>query len=135
MMARVEKQENRCWNWQPGVTPAGYAVITMTDGDSVRHTTAHRYAYELWVGVIPDGHEIDHICFNRSCVNPDHLQPLTRRENIKRSQEAGRLVSGNSLKTHCAQGHAYDEGNTYRWVSPEGYTRRYCRKCQKARGH
>lgn len=81
---------------------------------------AHRVAYETWVGPIPDGLTIDHLCRNRLCIEPTHLEPVTNRENIQRG--------GNSLKTHCPQGHPYDEVNT-----ASRNNRRYCRTCERVR--
>lgn len=84
---------------------------------------AHRWSYEYHVGPIPDGLHIDHLCRNRLCVNPKHLEPVTPLENLRRSE-------GNHKKTHCPAGHPYDEANTY--VSPRGT--RFCRACKGLNG-
>ena len=83
---------------------------------------AHRFAYELLVGPIPDDLELDHLCRNTCCVNPEHLEAVTHLENMRRRhlREA----------THCAQGHPYDEENTG-WR--DGGKHRYCKACNRAR--
>jgi acyl CoA:acetate/3-ketoacid CoA transferase len=86
---------------------------------------AHRVAYELEIGPIPAGMTIDHLCFNRACVNAEHLEAVTQRENTLRSPRT--LPSINAAKTHCPQGHAYDAANTYR-----GAKGRVCRACGRA---
>jgi hypothetical protein len=98
----------------------GYGAF-MVGGRNVR---VHRWAYETLVGPIPDGLVIDHLCRVRNCVNPDHLEPVTHRENIRRG-EAG---AWNRVKTHCPQGHEYTPENT-RYSG----TTRNCRECQRIR--
>ena len=73
-----------CWNWTAGTSAKGYGCFRLGGHDGKR-TSAHRVAYELLVGPIPDGLELDHLCRNRRCVNPDHLEPVTGDENKRRS--------------------------------------------------
>lgn len=116
--------EHECWVWEGATTQAGYGSFTVRPGKSAR---AHRFAYELQHGPIPIGLEIDHLCRNRGCVNPRHMEVVTRSENIRRSLPFNvTLGEHNAAKTHCPQGHPYSDENTYRY---EG--RRFCRKCRR----
>ena len=110
-----------CWAWT-GVRKAdGYGRLCERDGTQ---RSAHRFAYELLVGPIPDGLVLDHLYRNPSCVNPAHLEPVTSAENVRRG------VARCSKVTHCPKGHEYTEENTYR---PPGRERRMCRACAKTK--
>jgi hypothetical protein len=124
--AWVEVDNAGCWIWQSVISVNGYAHIG-TDGST---RSAHRVSYEAFVGPIPEGMVIDHLCRNRACVNPEHLKPVDQRSNVMRSPIA--LGAINAAKTHCAQGHPYDAGNTYVYARP-GTTIRVCRTCSRAR--
>lgn len=89
---------------------------------------AHRVAYEIHVGPIPDGLEIDHLCRVRCCVNPDHLEPVTHRENMRRSPSWNSVGRRQKAKTHCPKGHPYSGYNLI--VTKSGC--RFCRKCQNS---
>lgn len=112
-----------CWPWTGSHLVSGYGKF-LADND--QQVLAHRYAYELWVGEIPDGLVLDHLCRNRGCVNPSHLEPVTNEENLRRG--AG-FALRNGMRTACINGHEYQPENTY--VDPEGGRR--CRECARIR--
>ncbi len=114
---KVQKTDG-CWEWLASRV-AGYGRFRAVSGEA--HVQAHRWAYEALIGPIPDGLEIDHLCRNRGCVNPAHLEPVTARENVRRGIAPAAV---NARKTHCPRGHLYD----YTW--PSGF-RRGCRECKR----
>ena len=117
--ANVEKTET-CWNWIGGDNGVGYGVF-FYDG---RRGYAHRFSYEFHVGEIPPGLHIDHLCRNTRCVNPEHLEAVTQRENTLRGETPWARV----VRTgRCQRGHAYDEANT--WFDKFG--KRHCRHCHR----
>lgn len=113
--SKVEKTDT-CWLWTAAKNTDGYGRFKGID----RLVQAHRFAYEQLIGPIPEGLHLDHLCRVRACVNPAHLEPVTLTENLRRGRNP------RSEKTHCPQGHPYDEANTY--VSPRGG--RFCRICR-----
>ncbi len=126
--AKVDKSagDSGCWPWTAWAK-GGYGRFWT----GAREVPAHRVAYELLVGPIPDGLEIDHLCRNHGCCNPLHLEPVTHAENTKRGSGFAAVLS---TRTHCPQGHPYDEANTYTW-SRRGCTSRMCRTCRRVARH
>lgn len=112
-----------CWLWLDPLQ-RGYGRFS----DSGRTHRAHRYAYELLVGPIPVGLTVDHLCRVRHCVNPLHFELVTLGENARRANPGERRAKQQLAKTHCPQGHPYDEENTYRYER-----RRGCRACHLVR--
>lgn len=99
--------DNGCWVWQRGTTGEGYGEKWLTElGRSVM---AHRWYYARRFGAIPEGLVIDHLCRNRRCVNPAHLEPVTSGVNVLRGEGP---PARNARKTHCKHGHSFDEENT-----------------------
>lgn len=115
-LARYVQRGPGCWEWGGPIIGNGYGQITIGQ----RRIYAHRFVYERERGQIPAGMELDHRCRNRRCVNPDHLDPVTHRENMLRA-DAG---FNNRAKVACPLGHAYTEANTYIYRG-----RRNCRTC------
>ena len=122
-----------CWLWTGCIlSPSkggenGYGRFGIGKAIS---TYAHRWAYENFRGPIPAGLDLDHLCRVRSCVNPDHLEPVTRSENVLRGK-----ISAERNQTHCKHGHEFDAANTY--AQKTGLRR--CRRCaadrEKIRRH
>lgn len=122
--SKVEKTDG-CWLWTAS-TSQGYGRIWTPTPDGGRMLAqAHRVAYELLVGPIPDGLYLDHLCRNRLCVRPDHLEPVTNGENVLRGKSG---PAENARKTHCIAGHPFDEKNT-RYSAGK----RWCRACAARR--
>lgn len=117
---------DECWLWTAAIDRAGYGRIGGADG---RILYAHRVAYELAVGEIPKGLVIDHLCRVRHCVNPDHLEVVSQRQNILRGTAP---VVENARKTHCKWGHEFTPENTRIRLRP-GDTERVCIACAKIR--
>lgn len=114
-----------CWTWQSSKSAKGYGEFFLNHNKVRRKIYAHRFAYELLAGPIPDGLHLDHLCRNPSCVRPSHLEPVTLQENTARGQNFTAL---NAAKTHCPQGHPYDEVNTEYWQNE-----RRCIACRRVR--
>tara|TARA_R110002153_G_C12999657_1_gene464928 strand:- start:27 stop:557 length:531 start_codon:yes stop_codon:yes gene_type:complete len=113
-LAKVDKTSS-CWNWTAYCSPDGYGRFW----DKSKQLQAHRYSYSVFVGNLIEGLTIDHLCSNRKCVNPSHLEQVTAAENIKR---AFRKI------THCKDGHELDG------VSKRGgHTNRFCKTCRDKR--
>lgn len=118
-----------CWLWTACIGKNGYGQIRIK---GVLHL-AHRLAWQAVNGQIPSGLEIDHFaCDTRSCVNPAHLRPVTRRENILRGNGT---AAWNLAKTHCKFGHEFTDGNTFNMARHKGAGRRerVCKECRRVK--
>jgi len=122
LAARTVFSSDGCWLHHGERLWNGYTRVWIDR----RHVLAHRAVYELLIGPIPKGMQLDHLCRERSCVNPDHLEVVTPQENALRGEGIGGI---NARKTHCPRDHPYTPENT---VGPEG--NRQCRTCSRDRG-
>lgn len=126
----IAVDEHGCWIWQMNRDRHGYGAITKWHDGNPRTYRAHRYVYELLVGPIPEGLVIDHLCRVRACVNPEHMEPVTLAENLRRGR--GGVLSvlrpPKPWPTHCVHGHELTPRNTYVLQG-----RPKCRRCSSDR--
>lgn len=115
-----------CWEWRGKRQPNGYGKLWIRGLPGDGQGYAHRVVYELLVGPIPVGLDLDHLCRNRGCVNPAHLEPVTRRTNLVRGQT---IPARKVAQTHCVRGHLFDKANTC--IRRNGT--RLCRACGRLR--
>lgn len=128
----VPEPNSGCWIWIGATQPrrhGNYGVFRNFRRTEVAGN-AHRFAYEYYRGLIPDGLELDHLCRNPQCVNPWHLEAVPRRTNLLRGST---IVALNAAKVGCPRGHPYVVENTHTYVSPKGYRMRLCRECLRTR--
>lgn len=111
-----------CWNWLLSKDRTGYGFVSIKS----KTKYAHRVAFETFVGEIPAGMDLDHLCRNRSCVNPKHLEPVTRKENVRRGAGLGGVLR--EVPSHCRHGHLLSKENTYSW---RGDKARRCKVCNR----
>lgn len=124
---------NGCWTWTAACNENGYGQFNLSTAEPIRagartsRVMAYRYAYELLIGPIPGKMQIDHLCRNRGCVNPEHLEPVTARVNVLRGDT---FVAAQAAQTHCLRGHEFTPENT--WTA-RGTRKRNCRTCHRER--
>lgn len=130
LLARTVLGPGGCLLWQGATTGNGYGALARgTRGKSgYQRWLAHRYAYTIMVGPIPAGLDLDHLCRVRHCINPEHLEPVTRRENLLRGQTT---TAERAAQTSCINGHPFDEANTYRRNDGRNDHTRRCRACHR----
>lgn len=126
MLERSDATETGCIQFKT-TGRGGYGYISINNHLKL----AHRVAYELNGGVIPQGYQIDHLCRNRACINPDHLEPVTPKENSIRGATGFATGRRNKSKTHCPKGHEYSTENTYTYIKNDKYVIRECRICRR----
>jgi hypothetical protein len=122
-VARIERDRLGCWVWMGGGRTGGYGAFNERVPGGFKPTSAHRSAYRLFVGPIPEGLVLDHLCRNRRCVNPDHLEAVAQLVNIRRG-----FVGGSTSRTRCKNGHEFAGDNL---VLSE--KQQVCRTCRNAR--
>lgn len=116
----INESATSCWEWQRSLDKHGYGRL--------HRSMAHRLSYEAFIGPIGKGLDIDHLCRNPRCVNPAHLEPVTRRENLARGVGVSQRKKRALERTHCSKGHLLTPSNTY--VRPSDGIRQ-CRQCRK----
>lgn len=124
-MEKVEVVEGGCWEWQGFRVRGGYGGVAWPKAGSLRDCKshrAHRVAYMLFVGPLDPELQIDHLCNNRLCVNPDHLEQVTQQVNLRRAEPRA-----NARKTHCIRGHEFSPENTR--LDKGGH--RVCKACMR----
>lgn len=122
-MYRRSLPDGDCLVFTGHLNASGYGVVKTPTGAAL----AHRVTFEDAYGPIPEGLEIDHLCRRRDCISPVHLDAVPHEENMRR----GRAGAPQRAKTHCPQGHPYDEENTYSLITRNGYVNRLCRSCRR----
>ncbi len=116
-----EVDANGCWPWLATKMRGGHGQFF----DGQRRMLAHRFSYELFVGPIPSGMHLHHVCRNQACVNPSHLSLTT-------SEEHTRLHHTRPVGATCKNGHPWVEENLYVYVNNRGYVARMCKTCKRA---
>ena len=128
LLAKVDASNSDCWNWTASTTTRGYPQFRL-DGKVVK---AYRTMYEYFVGPIPDGLDVNHICGNRLCMNYRHMELVSRTETLLRAGVPDMTHKRYAAQTHCKRGHEYTEANT-QWQKIKGVWCRNCKTCRAVR--
>lgn len=124
----VDQTPGACWAWRGGIVKGGYGrFVARSAAWKPDGHRAHRVAWELLRGPVPAGLQLDHVCRNRLCVNPDHLEIVTNKVNVLRGVSPAAI---NARRTHCRNGHAFSVANTR---IGRGGGKRICRACSRIR--
>jgi len=130
ILSKINIDENNCWNYMGAKQSDGYGCVSKTIIGKKYNYTTHRFIYRAFVGRIKNGYEIDHLCRNRACCNPMHLEAVTHKENVKRGMLVFATKERQNKKTHCPYGHKYTTENTRVRITKTG-TSRCCITCDK----
>ena len=122
--AKIDKS-GICWEWTGSKNNGGYGLF----GLNYKMRSAHRVSYEIKWGKIPDGLVINHMCRNRGCVNPDHLEVVTQKVNVQKGLAGFKTGLKNRAKTHCPQNHEYTPDN----LTKQNNNKRNCKACNNDR--
>lgn len=127
LISLVVQTPTGCWDWQGNADTKGYALFSYRG----KCRRAIRVSFQLFIGPIPDGLQLDHLCRNHACVNPNHVEPVTSRENLMRGKTR---AAENAAKTHCLRGHPLSGDNLYLRKRVSGDVirfERFCRQCMR----
>ena len=126
--SKFDVADDGCWEWTAAKDPHGYGRVRRVGGGA---GMAHRVVYELLRGEIGREMVLDHLCRNTSCVNPDHLEPVTNDENVRRGKAAETLRAKYAVPRDCPAGHSMTGDNLYIATTSRGYVNRMCRECRR----